>query len=147
MLEDRRGRVAAAAEIVTFALERGLPHVALGAAREAARSALLGRAATPRRLTGPDLELLREVAAAPPQHLAGRPAERVAVMRAVLSAVDRLFPRPPAAAGRDRPREGGAGQPSLPGPGRAHRAGLRPEARPGGASEPHASGRAPESPA
>jgi hypothetical protein len=93
MLEDRRSRVAAAAEIVASALERNLPHMALGAAREAARSALLALAAGPRRLSGPDIELLREVAAARPQHLAGRPAERAAVVRATLSVVDRLFPQ------------------------------------------------------
>ena len=98
--EDRRSRVATAAELVGFALERDLPHMALGAAREAARSALLALAAGPRRLSGPDIELLREVAAAPPQHLAGRPAERAALLRATLSAVERLFPRPPATAGR-----------------------------------------------
>ena len=115
MLEDRRGRVAAATEIVASALERGLPHLALGAAREAARSALLALAAAPRRLSGPDIELLREVAAAPPQHLAGRPAERAALMRTMLSAVDRLFPGPPATAGSDRLRDGGAaGQPHPP---------------------------------
>ena len=108
MLEDQRSRAVAAAEITAFALERGLPHMALDAAREAARSALLALAAGPRRLSGPDIELLREVAAARPQHLAGRPAERAAVVRAVLSAVDRLFPRPPATTGSDRLPEGGA---------------------------------------
>lgn len=112
MLDDRQGRVAAAAEITAFALERDLPHMALGAAREAARSALLALAAAPRdRLTGPDIELLREVAAAPPQHLAGRPAERAATIRAMLSALDRLFPRPPATAGRDLPWDGRASRP------------------------------------
>ena len=55
----------AAADIVGLALERDLPHMALGAAREAARSALLALGAAPRgRLSGPDVELLREVAAA-----------------------------------------------------------------------------------
>ena len=78
MPESQRSRVVAAAELVGFALQRDLPHIALGAAREAARSALLALAAAPRRLSGPDIELLREVAAAPPQHLSGRPAERLA---------------------------------------------------------------------
>ncbi len=41
----------AAAEITAFALERDLPHVALGAAREAARSALM--ALGPRRVGSP----------------------------------------------------------------------------------------------
>lgn len=125
-LEDRRGRVAAAAEIVAFALERNLLHLALGAAREAARSALLALAAAPRRLSGPDLGLLREVATAPPQHLAGRPAERAAMMRTMLSAVDRLFPPPQATEGHGRPQDGSAGRPPLRGPDRAHRAGMRP---------------------
>jgi hypothetical protein len=120
--EDRRSRVVAAAEITAFALERDLPHMALGAAREAARSALLALGAAPRgRLSGPDIEVLREVAAAPPQHLAGRPDERQALVRAMLSAVDRLFPRPPATpAGRDQPRHRGAVQPSRRSPDRAH---------------------------
>jgi hypothetical protein len=91
--EDQWSRAMAAAEIVGLALERDLPHLALGAAREAARSALLAHAAVPRRLPGPDLGLLRDMAAAPPQLLAGRPAERTAVVRATLSVVDRLFPR------------------------------------------------------
>ena len=64
MLEDRQSRVVAAAEIVSFALERDLPHMALGAAREAARPALLALAAVPPRLSDPDLGLLRERAAA-----------------------------------------------------------------------------------
>ena len=118
MLDHQWSRAAAAADITAFALGRGLPHMALDAAREAARSALLALAAAPRRLSGPDLELLREVAAASPQHLAGRPAERAALLRATLSAVERLFPRPPATAGRDPPRGGVAGRPSRRGPDR-----------------------------
>ena len=98
--EDRRGRAMAAAEITGLALERDLPHMALGAAREAARSALLALAAVPRRPPDSDLDLLRGMAAAPPQHLAGRPAERAAMVRATLAVVDRLFPRP----GPVRPR-------------------------------------------
>ncbi len=95
--DDRRGRVMAAAAIAGMALERDLPHAALGAAREAARAALLALAQAPRRPAGPDLDLLRGVAAAPPQRLAGRPAERLALVRATLAAVDRLFPWPGAA--------------------------------------------------
>jgi hypothetical protein len=96
LLEDRRSRAMAAAEITGLALERDLPHMALGAAREAARSALLALAAVPHRLPDSDLALLREMAAVPPQRLAGRPAEREAMVRAALSALDRLFPRPSA---------------------------------------------------
>ncbi len=118
MLEHRWSRALAAAEITAFALERNLPHMALDAAREAARSALLALAAAPRRPSGPDIELLREVAAAPPQHLAGRPAERAALLRATLSAVRRLFPRPPATVGRNPPRGAGPGRPSRRGPDR-----------------------------
>ena len=94
--EDQRSRAVAAAAITAFALERDLPHMALGAAREAARSALLALAAVPPRLSDPELGLLREMAAVPPQRLAGRPAEREAMVRAALSALDRLFPRPSA---------------------------------------------------
>ncbi len=124
----------AAAEITAFALERDLPHVALGAAREAARSALMALGSAPRRLPATDLGLLQDMAAAFPQHLAGCPAERTAMVRATLSVVGRLFPRPPAAACRDSPRGGGAGRPSHQG-----RIGMRPEMRPrrrGGAGGP-----------
>ena len=93
--EDHWSRTMAAAEITGLALERDLPHMALGAAREAARSALLALACLPRRPPGPDLDLLRDMAAAPLQRLAGRPAERAATIRATLSVVDRLFPRGP----------------------------------------------------
>jgi hypothetical protein len=63
--EDRRSRAMAATEILALALERNLPHMALAAAREAARSALLAlaEAPPPRRLAGRDLELLKELAA------------------------------------------------------------------------------------
>ncbi len=110
--EDRRSRAMAATEIVALALERNLPHMALAAAREAARSALLAlaEAPPPRRLAGRDFELLKELAASSPQHMAGCPAERQALVRATLSVLDRVFLRPPAAAWRDPPRGGGAGQ-------------------------------------
>ncbi len=52
--EDRRSRAAAAAEIVASTLERGVPHLALAAAREAARSALLELGRGPRRLAARD---------------------------------------------------------------------------------------------
>ena len=119
LLEEQRSRAVAAAEITGFALERNLPHMALGAVREAARSALLALAAAPHRPSGADLGLLREVAAASPQHLAGRPAERKAMVRAALSVVERLFPRPQATVGRDRPWSGGVEQPFQPGADRA----------------------------
>jgi hypothetical protein len=99
MLGDRWSSAVAAAEITAFALERGLPHMALDAAREAARSALLALAAAPRRPCAPDLGLLRDMAATLPQHLAGRPAERLAMIRATLSVVESLVPRPPATMG------------------------------------------------
>ena len=109
--EERWGRAVATAEIVGLALERNLPHMALAAAREAARSALLALGKEARRPAGPDLELLRDLAAAPPQHLAGRPGDRQAVLRAALSILDRLFPRPQAARWPDPPQVIGAGQP------------------------------------
>jgi hypothetical protein len=118
--EERWRRAVAAAEIVSLALERNLPHMALAAAREAARSALLALGKEMRRLAGPDLALLRDLAAAPPQHLAGRPAERQAVVRAALSILDRLFPRPPSAAKREPARGTGAGHPSRRDPDRRH---------------------------
>ncbi len=115
LLENQWSRAAAAAEITAPALERGLPHMALDAAREAARSALLALAPVPRRPLAPDLELLREVAAALPRHFAGRPAERVAMIRATLSVVEHLFPRPPATVGRNPPGGAGPGRPSFGG--------------------------------
>ncbi len=96
--EDLRDRAMAAAAITGLALEQDLPHMALGAAREAARAALLALAPLPRRPFGADLDLLRGMAAAPAQRLAGRPAERLALIHATLAAVDRLFPPPGAAA-------------------------------------------------
>jgi hypothetical protein len=91
--DDPRGRALAAAEIVGMALERDLPHMALGAAREAARSALLALAAVPGpRLPDRDLGLLRDLAASSPQRFAGRPAERAAVVRATRALVGGLFP-------------------------------------------------------
>ena len=110
--EERWSRAVAAAEIVALALERDLPHMGLAAAREAARSALMELGTGPRRLAGPDLALLRELDAAPPQHMAGRPAERQAVVRAALAILDRLFLLPPSAAWREPARGTGAGHPS-----------------------------------
>ena len=110
--EDRRCRTLAAAEMIALALERDLPHLALAAAREAARSALLELGESPRRLAGRDLALLRELAAAPPQHLAGRPAERQALLRAALLILDRVFLQPAGAGRRAPPQGAGAGQPS-----------------------------------
>ena len=107
--EERWSRAVAAAQLVGLALERDLPHMALAATREAARSALLALGEGPRRLAGPDLALLRELAAAPPQHMAGRPAERQALVRAALSVLDRLFLPPPSASWRGSPRGVGAG--------------------------------------
>ncbi len=118
--EDRRSRAAAAAEIVASTLERGVPHLALAAAREAARSALLELGRGPRRLAARDLALLQELAAAPPQHLAGRPAERQALLRAALSILDRVFLQPPGARRRAPPQGGDAGQPSPRKPDHAH---------------------------
>ena len=116
MLDHRWSRAVAAAEITAFALERDLPHMAVDAAREAARSALLALAAAPHRPPAPDLGLLRDMAAASPQHLAGRPAERLAMIRATLSVVEPLFPRPPATGDRNPPRGAGPGRPSRRGP-------------------------------
>jgi hypothetical protein len=115
LLEDQWSRAAAAAEITASALERGLPHMALDAAREAARSALLALAAAPHRPPAPDLGLLRDMAATHPRHLAGRPAERLAMVRATLSVVEPLLPRPPATVYRSPPRGAGPGRPSFRG--------------------------------
>jgi hypothetical protein len=83
----------AAAEIAALALERDLPHMALDAAREAARSALLVLAAGRHQVSSLELERLRDMAGATSQHLAGRPAERTAMVRAALSVVDSLLSR------------------------------------------------------
>ncbi len=107
LLENQWSRAGAAAEITASALERGLPHMALDAAREAARSALLALAAAPYRPSAPDVDLLRDMAAALPRHFAGRPAEREAMNRATLSVVEPLFPRPPATVDRNPPRGAG----------------------------------------
>jgi hypothetical protein len=56
---------------------------------------MLALAGAPCRLAGADLEILQQMAASSPQHLAGRPAERQARIRAALTILDRLFPRPP----------------------------------------------------
>jgi hypothetical protein len=105
--EDEQSRAMAAAEITGPALERDLPHLALGAAREAVRSALLALAAVPRRPPGPDLGLLRDMAAAPPQHLAGLTMARTAKVRATLAVMERLFARVPPVAWGDLPDGGG----------------------------------------
>ena len=118
LLDHQWSRAVAAAEITAFALEPDLPHMALDAAREAARSALLALAAAPHRPRDPDLGLLRDLAATLPQHLAGRPAERLAMIRATLSVVEPLVPRPPATVGRNPPRGAGPGRPSRRGPDR-----------------------------
>ncbi len=118
LLENQWSRAGAAAEITAFALERGLQHMALDAAREAARSALLALAAAPHRPPAPDLGLLRDMAAASPQRLAGRPAERLTMIRATLAVVEALFPRPPATVDRNPPRGAGPGRPSFQGPDR-----------------------------
>ena len=112
ILEHRWSRAVAAAEITAFALERDLPHIALDAVREAARSALLALAAAPHRPSAADLGLLRDMAAALPQRLAGRPAERLAMIRATLSVVEPLFPRAPATVDRNPPRGAGPARPS-----------------------------------
>jgi len=94
--ECQRSRAVAAIDIMAMALERGAPHMALAAAQEAARSALLALAGVSYRLIGADLEILQQMAASSPQHLAGRPTERQARIRAALAILDRLFPRLPA---------------------------------------------------
>jgi len=124
--EDRRDRAVAAADIVALALERDLLHMALPAAREAARSALLVLAEGPHRPAARELDLLRQVAASSPQHLAGRPVERTAMVRATLAVLDRLVLRLPTAPLGELPMGGGGRR-------------LPPEARPRGA--PAARGR------
>lgn len=110
--EERRCRAAAAADIMVLALERNLPHMALPAAREAARSALLALAAGPRVIARQELDVLREMAACPPGHLAGRPADREARIRATLAVLLRLFEEARPLAGRTPPdAAGGCGDP------------------------------------
>ena len=90
--------------------------MALAAAREAARSALLAFAGAPYRLVAADLEILRQMTASSPQQLAGRPTERQARIRAVLEILDRLFPHPPsdeAMIGWAWPGSGSSGFPGL----------------------------------
>jgi hypothetical protein len=94
--DGHRSRVVAATDITAMALERGAPHMALAAVREASRSALLALAGSPYRIVGAELEILKQMAASSPQHLAGRPTERMARVRAALAILDRLFPRPSA---------------------------------------------------
>lgn len=109
-------RAAAAIDITVLALKRGASHMALAAVREAARSALLAFAGAPRRLAGADLEMLRSIAASSPQHLAGRPTERQARIRAVLVILNRLFPQPPADDAMSGWESDGSGSSGSPGP-------------------------------
>jgi hypothetical protein len=105
---DRQWRRAmAAAKITISALERDLPHMALDAAREAARSALLVLAAGPHQLSSLELGLLRDMARATSQHLAGRPAELTAMIRATLSVVGRLLARVSPVPGEGKATGGG----------------------------------------
>jgi hypothetical protein len=92
--ECQRTPAAAALDITALALKQGATHMALAAAREAARSILLAFAGAPHRLAGGDLDMLRQMAASSPQQLAGRLTERRARIRAVLVILDRLLPQP-----------------------------------------------------
>jgi len=95
--DRQRSRAVTAITIMAMAmaLERNAPHMALAAAREAARSALLVLASAPRHLAAAELEILKQMAASLPQHLAGRPAERHARVHAAFIILDHLFPRAP----------------------------------------------------
>jgi len=110
--ESQRSRAAAASDITALALQQGATHMALAAAREAARSALLAFAGAPYRLSGPDLDILRQMAACSPQQLAGQPIERQARTRAVLAILDRLFPPPHAGEVRAGPVRPGSPAPA-----------------------------------
>jgi hypothetical protein len=97
--DSLQDRIAATMDVMRIALDKQAPYLALATAREAARAALLalGQGAlnqSPLRAGKPELALLREVATATSQHLAGRPAERQALVSATLALLDRLFPRP-----------------------------------------------------
>ncbi len=107
--DDRRGPGARPA---APGAGRGAGSGALGLAGVGARSASPGRA-RPRAPAG--------AGAAPPQHLAGRPAERQALLRAALPILDRVFLQPPGA-GRRAPlsEAAGAGGPSPRKPDHAH---------------------------
>ncbi len=107
--ESRWNRAVAATDILALALERDALHLALAAAQEAARSALLVLAEAPSRLANADRDVLRQMAAASPQHLAGRPAERQAGICSALAILDRLFPRPPICEARTLPAPAGGG--------------------------------------
>ncbi|MFT8242898.1 hypothetical protein [Roseomonas sp. BN140053] len=89
--EEWQDRAVAAVHTASYALNHRLSHLALAGAREAARAALLALAAKTPRPTGSDVARLQELASASADHLAGRPAERDAMIRASLSAVTRLI--------------------------------------------------------
>jgi len=113
--ESRWHRAVTATDILALALERDASHLALAAAQEAARSALLVLAGAPSRLANADRDVLRQMAAASPQHLAGRPAERQAGICSALAILDRLFPRPPTCEARTLPAPAGGGSSEEPG--------------------------------
>jgi hypothetical protein len=112
--ECQRTPAAAALDITALALKQGATHMALAAAREAARSILLAFAGAPHRLAGADLDMLRQMAASSPQQLAGRLTERRARIRAVLVILDRLLPQPEACEVWVSPAPPGSASPASP---------------------------------
>ncbi|WP_426954238.1 hypothetical protein [Muricoccus radiodurans] len=107
-------RAAVAADIAAGALDRGAPHTALAAAREAARAALLVLGRVPHQCPNDDRRFLTILAAAPPDHLVGLPDEREVVVRQALAILARMLPPTPgseAFTGLPDPAAGGGDAP------------------------------------
>ena len=98
--DSLQDRIADGMEVMRVALDQRAPSLALAAAREAARSALLvlGQQAMSQARLRPgtrEMSLLRDVATATPQRIDGRAAERQALVSAALEVLEQLFPKPP----------------------------------------------------
>ncbi|TDH58139.1 hypothetical protein E2C06_34160 [Dankookia rubra] len=92
--DSLQDRIIEAVAVTRFALDSQAPRLALAAAREAARAALLALGQVASRPARRDLALLREVATVTPHRLAGRPGDREALVGATLDLLERLFPPP-----------------------------------------------------
>ncbi|WP_424140598.1 hypothetical protein [Roseomonas chloroacetimidivorans] len=94
---------------------RALSAAGIAAAQEAARCALLALGSGRHRPANDDLRQLTALAATSPGDLDDRPGEREAVVRATLSAVERLLPPLPEAAdgGSAPPRADGGARPRV----------------------------------
>ncbi|WP_431271463.1 hypothetical protein [Dankookia sp. P2] len=119
--DSLQDRIAEGIEGMRIALDQQALSLALAAAREAARSALLALGQAPGRVGKRDLALLREAATATPQRFANRPDEREVLSRATLELLGRLFadssaPRRRALASSRFTPEGHAGAARCPDP-------------------------------